>query len=119
MAQKIAGGVAQWTGINPRGQNQPLFDVAVLFDPRVVLAAYKIFPCAIVTGPNVYAAGTPFADCGLKLVPAGETKTWLELDSPYPIGFYSADAFGLDGTAGGNFSEDARFVLPAFLGSVF
>ena len=119
VAQKIAGGVAQWTGIHPRGQTQPLFDVAVLFDPRVVLAAFKIFPCAIVTGPNEYAVGTPFADCGLKLVPAGATKTWLDLDSPYPIGFYSTDAFGLDGTPGGNFSEDARLVLPAFFASVF
>jgi hypothetical protein len=113
----LAAHVFQWTGLK-RMQPQPLFDVAVLFKLTAVARFYKVFPAAVVLGPNKYAAGTPFEECGLQVVPVSP-KTWLTGDSPFPVGLYSADAFGMDGVEGGNFEPGATDLLSFFLRSCF
>ena len=102
--QWIAALVAQWTALNPRGL-QPLFDVAVLFDLLTSARLFKIFATAGLVGP--------------KLVHKGETKSWIDEAAPFPKGFYTVDANGLDGVEGGNFAFEARNVLSVFFADLF
>ena len=111
--------VAQWTALNPRGETQPLFDPAILLRLSTCARAFKLFEVDVQRRKNVYAVGTPFEDCALDIRHHGAKKTWLTAESTFPVGFYSIDAYGLDGAEGGNFEPNAKLVFLDFLRDVF
>ena len=111
--------VRQWTALNPRGETQPLFDVAILLRLLTCANAFKMFEVDIKPCKNPLAVGTPFEGCAFDVQHHGAKKTWLTPLSPFPVGFYSMDAYGLDEVEGNNFEPNARDVLLDFLREVF